>query len=284
MKIKNDGSIVATSSDNSILMWNENGDLFNTITLDTAATQLAISPNGKHLYTAEQGKIVIRDSQTGNFIHDALNSSMFSKIKFSRNGRWVVTINSQYPKQVAEPHKQIVKIWDMTTEELINTINCDTYDGYFSTEISEDGKTLIVTCAEIFGNNIKFIGECAFGGCFGLQSVSLPIGIKVIENDTFCACSKLKEVNIPNTVTSIGRGAFFNCPTLSKIVIPDSVKTIEENAFEGCIRLRNVTISQLIPTHMIDSAFDRSNTLVSFYKNVFRSFLYNSCRNCCTLI
>ena len=155
VKIKNDGSIVATSSDNSILMWNINGDLLNTITLDTAATQLAISPNGKHLYTAEQGKIVIRDSQTGNFIHDALNSSMFSKIKFSRNGRWVVTINSQYPKQVAEPHKQIVKIWDMTTEELINTINCDTYDGYFSTEISEDGKTLIVTCAEIFDNNIK---------------------------------------------------------------------------------------------------------------------------------
>jgi hypothetical protein len=53
--------------------------------------------------------------------------------------------------------------------------------------------------------------------CLNLISITLPNGIKRIEEETFACCTKLTEVNLPNSLTSIRYGAFYDCMSLMRI-------------------------------------------------------------------
>jgi hypothetical protein len=76
------------------------------------------------------------------------------------------------------------------------------------------------------------IGYNAFGGCYGLTSVSIPDGVTSIEPFAFFTCSSLTSVSIPNGVTTIGEYAFDYCSKLTSITIPGSVTSIGDGAFE----------------------------------------------------
>lgn len=114
-------------------------------------------------------------------------------------------------------------------------------------------------------NNLKEIGEGAFGGCTSLIDIAIPgsvttIGIyafsytKWLENQKskktliivngilIDAESATGDVTIPNNVTCIGGGAFSNCTTLTSITIPNSVTKIGDFAFNSCTSLTDIKI------------------------------------------
>ena len=89
-------------------------------------------------------------------------------------------------------------------------------------------------------NNVKKIGQFAFGECDKLESIVLSENIDRIEKALFSECSSLKSIDIPNKVKLIERNAFDGCTSLNNVTIGKKVNTIEQNAFSGCTGLTNV--------------------------------------------
>ncbi|MBO7496023.1 MAG: leucine-rich repeat domain-containing protein [Salinivirgaceae bacterium] len=90
--------------------------------------------------------------------------------------------------------------------------------------------------------SVTSIGVCAFIGCKGLTSVTIPNSITSIGNSAFSRCSGLISITIPNSVTSIGNAAFGYCSGLISITIPNSVTSIGLETFGGCYSLTNINV------------------------------------------
>ena len=97
-------------------------------------------------------------------------------------------------------------------------------------------------------NCVTNIGSYAFYGCSGLTSVTIPDGVTRIGGSAFYNCSGLTSVTIPDSVTSIGESAFYGCTNLTSVTIPDSVTIIGAKAFYNCSGLTNVTIGNGVTT------------------------------------
>ncbi len=52
------------------------------------------------------------------------------------------------------------------------------------------------------------IGEKAFGGCWALESITLPDGITEIGVEAFRNCRTLESITLPDGITEIGGMAF----------------------------------------------------------------------------
>ena len=99
-------------------------------------------------------------------------------------------------------------------------------------------------------------GDGVFEGCYALEELRLPKGLKELGNHTFTGCEALKDITIPKTMLSSGEYAiqdsgiktvtleegmptvtgflFCGFATLESIVLPESITEIELSAFEGC--------------------------------------------------
>ena len=86
-------------------------------------------------------------------------------------------------------------------------------------------------------NEKRFLKKC-------IISITLPDGIKSIDNYAFSGCTSLVSINIPCSVTSIGEEAFYNCSGLEDVIISDSVETIGVKAFSLCENLKSVIIGK----------------------------------------
>lgn len=91
-------------------------------------------------------------------------------------------------------------------------------------------------------NNVRYIGEYAFGGCSGLTSVKIPSNVNYIERNAFEGCCGITSVTISNGVTSIESQAFYQCRNLSSITIPSSVTSINMLAFADCSSLASIVV------------------------------------------
>ena len=115
-------------------------------------------------------------------------------------------------------------------------------DNYWSTTpwyfYKHDIKTVIIE------EGVTSIGGCAFDGCSGLTSATIPNSVTSIGESAFFNCSGLTSVTIPNSVTSIGERAFDRCSGLASVTIPNSVTSIESFAFSGCSGLTSITVAQ----------------------------------------
>lgn len=87
----------------------------------------------------------------------------------------------------------------------------------------------------ILSQNLREIGEEAFGWCVMLSKLEIPYGLEIIGNNAFCSCG-IKELIIPKSVKKIGFSAFTFNLKLEKLVIPDSVETIGYSAFPAGIK------------------------------------------------
>ena len=114
----------------------------------------------------------------------------------------------------------------------------------------------------VFPDNATHIGNNAFSGCSGLESVTIPDSVTYIGDYAFLNCSGLESVIIPDGVTHIGSKAFYNCSGLKSVTIPDSVTHIGSFAFCYCFGLGSVIIPDSV-THIGDYAFSDCSGLKS---------------------
>lgn len=91
------------------------------------------------------------------------------------------------------------------------------------------------------------IGDYAFYGCSGLQSVTLGNGLNTIGNGAFANCYNMKTCNLQlySQITAIGMEAFANCRGLRTILMPVSVQAIGDYCFQGCSSLETIELCGL---------------------------------------
>ena len=106
----------------------------------------------------------------------------------------------------------------------------------------------------VIPNTVTGIGECAFGGCENLKSVTIPKSVTSIGEDVFLECVKLEKIIVDsgNAYYSSVNGVLYNkgktvlikCPEgkKGKLLIPNTVVTISACACADCIGLTEVTI------------------------------------------
>ncbi len=107
----------------------------------------------------------------------------------------------------------------------------------------------------IIPKGVTSIGDKAFYGCKGIDTIELPdtvtsIGVsafemcslsfvrfssnlKIIGKRAFYSCENLKDIAFPASVTHIGEAAFDMCPLYS-VYIPTTVKRVGVSAFANC--------------------------------------------------
>ena len=73
-----------------------------------------------------------------------------------------------------------------------------------------------------------------FAGCSRLNSITIPEGVKIIEDHTFAFCDSLVSIEIPANVTSIGWRVFELCSNLKNVFVQATVPpTIDDEAFQN---------------------------------------------------
>ncbi len=174
---------------------------------------------------------------------------------------------------------------------------------YVSGYVTYSGKVVIPSIAiddkVSKGYKVTGIGESAFAGCTGLNSISIPNSVTSIGISAFAGCTGLKAVSIsdleswcniafsdgasnplyyahhlilngveimdlviPNSVTSIGSKTFDGCSGLTSVTIHNSVTSIGSRAFAGCTGLTSVTIPNSV-TRIESSVFSGCTGLTS---------------------
>ncbi|MBR3045633.1 MAG: leucine-rich repeat protein [Oscillospiraceae bacterium] len=92
-----------------------------------------------------------------------------------------------------------------------------------------------------FPNGLTEIGDGAFSGCSGIQSVILPDSVTKVGKHAFQNCD-LSELKLSKGMTEIAPYTFSGCGLLESVLIPDGVTLIEDHAFDNCPWLIEVLI------------------------------------------
>ena len=113
------------------------------------------------------------------------------------------------------------------------------------------GKRLINTYSgsisipsHIFFKNKEYqvlsIGKAAFSLCERLKAVTIPEGLKRIDDYAFYECHSIERIDLPNSIEYLGKHAFQRCLELRFINIPPKIKTIKKGSFFCCRKLENI--------------------------------------------
>lgn len=101
-------------------------------------------------------------------------------------------------------------------------------------------------------DEIKKIGQFAFGRMASLKKVKLPSSVVTIDSAAFTSCH-FEELTLPDTLQTIGSYCFEG-NYFESLTIPSSVTTISACAFQTNKKLKNVYFKGT-PTSIITSAF-----------------------------
>ena len=130
----------------------------------------------------------------------------------------------------------------------------------------------------VIPDEVTGIGDCAFDGCTGLETITIPegvtsigdsaffgctglktvnfnaincitmgkvyVGIGIIDLVSFGDCTNLQTVNFGKAVTNIPAYAFCECTGLTDVIISENVKNIGDFSFCGCTGLTNIIIPE----------------------------------------
>lgn len=98
--------------------------------------------------------------------------------------------------------------------------------------------------------NLKYLGEGAFGGCRGFESIVIPESVDSIGREVFSYCNDLKHVEfnakvlyeIPYNSTRAG-GMFEHCDSLQSATIGPKVRKLPDYMFYECRKLKDITFA-----------------------------------------
>ena len=181
----------------------------------------------------------------------------------------------------------------LTLDEGIQLISIQAFYGCSSIkEVVLPASTKVIK-ANVFTNctsleKVTILGSldyiCGFSYCTKLSSISLPEGLKDINENAFSGCSSLTSISLPNTVTNIGQYAFYNCTNLNSLQMSDNLKTIGKYAFQKC-GLSSIVIPKTTTT-IGEYAFKdcskltvvtvENSTPISINSNVFADVVTNA--------
>ena len=135
---------------------------------------------------------------------------------------------------------------------------------------------------ELGGYPVAEIGYGAFRGCtslkevklpdsietisseafkhLGIEKITLPQNLKIIDSGAFWGCESLKEVDLPDALEIIDWDVFYRSG-IEKIVLPANVKEIRWGAFENCENLREFIFSDNYPVVDMTDLFTDSSQL-----------------------
>lgn len=89
--------------------------------------------------------------------------------------------------------------------------------------------------------SVEGIGRLLFRGS-SVSQISLPAGLKRIEDFAFSQCKRLQSISLPEGLQSVGTFAFAACDSLRALRIPASVSRIDFGAFSGCRLLSAIEV------------------------------------------
>lgn len=114
----------------------------------------------------------------------------------------------------------------------------------------------------ILDSELNKIGDYAFKGCIGMNTLTIPNSVNSIGKEAFSGCIGLTDLSIPNSVTSMGENAFFNCKGLVSVSISDSIAELKKSLFKWCTHLTSITIPSGV-TSIGKEAFSNCESLSS---------------------
>lgn len=122
-----------------------------------------------------------------------------------------------------------VQEWVVAEPE--GTINTNPDNGVFANE--GNIRTLVV------GERLMGIGNYAFYGCTGLESITLGNGLTEMGHHAFANCVNMAAIGLDfnSRLQYISDYTFLNCRALMEFTLPASVTKIYDHAFEGCTNL-----------------------------------------------
>ena len=129
--------------------------------------------------------------------------------------------------------------------------------------LTKDGKTLIKGCStSVIPQGVTTIGEGAFWGVnlFTYGFLSIPKGVKTIEDRAFHGCTNLYHLIVPSSVETIGEHAFAACPDLNGVLLKGEVKELGPYAFANSERLGIIQLPEGMTT-IKDGAFSGCTNL-----------------------
>lgn len=96
----------------------------------------------------------------------------------------------------------------------------------------------------IIGKDMVGIGDYAFYGCTGLESVTLNNGLNTIGNGAFANCKNMTSFNMitKSEIKAFGKDAFMNCEALTTFSVPINVEAIGDYCFQGCTGLTKIDL------------------------------------------
>lgn len=140
----------------------------------------------------------------------------------------------------------------------------------------------------IIPSSVDSIGNAAFSAdrqsyCNQIKSLSLPEGLRQINDKTFYKMESLASINIPASVISIGKQAFYGCDSLKSIVLPDNLVSIGEYAFYDCKAMAGtIDIPSTLKTIPYRAFYGCSNlTAVNFHEGLtsINQDAFNGCKS-----
>lgn len=94
--------------------------------------------------------------------------------------------------------------------------------------------------------NLDYIGHSAFNNCSSLEEISIPDGVKTLDQYAFYGCSSAETLSLPHTLTKLGDHCFARCSSLNtEVTIPSSLSgdcAWEGSSFSECTSLVTVHI------------------------------------------
>ncbi len=150
-------------------------------------------------------------------------------------------------------------------------IGCDT---------SVSGEVVIPSTLD--GYQIVGIGNFSFANCYDITSITIPNGVRYIDDSAFRSCESLANIELPNSINYIGDYAFIYCKSLINVEIPSSVRDIGMGIFQGCSGLTNVIIQNGL-TYIEYETFSYCNNLTNIEipnsVEYIGGYAFNSCYN-----